>query len=214
VCEDSAHNWYLTSPFDGVDKGARDAFPLWLAKKLLARYQADGLPVLDVFLGSGTTMIAADQLDLPCYGIEIDTPRALAAKGVVRHPERVFEADAAGFDSAQLGPIGLILTSPPFSGFGETATGEALLSPARIGEILVRYAPCLEAGGTLLLEMIDVPTAAGHSSSADCAAQLATAFAFVGSIALCDTGRTPIAGKTFHTSVQVWRRRASVGTAP
>ena len=32
----------------------------------------DKLPILDVFLGSGSTMVASHQLNRKCYGMELD----------------------------------------------------------------------------------------------------------------------------------------------
>jgi len=44
--------------------------PVGLFAKILGDFSGD--PVLDLFLGSGTTLIAAEKLDRVCYGMEID----------------------------------------------------------------------------------------------------------------------------------------------
>jgi DNA modification methylase len=48
------------------------AYPAELPRALLGFLAARGEACLDPFLGSGTTMIACEQLDLRCYGIEIE----------------------------------------------------------------------------------------------------------------------------------------------
>ena len=47
-------------------------FPLHLPRWVLAEFAPGDDPVLDPFLGTGTTLIAADQAGRPCVGIEID----------------------------------------------------------------------------------------------------------------------------------------------
>jgi DNA modification methylase len=46
--------------------------PVVLCVELLSYYGADAVVILDCYLGSGTTMIACEQLERKCYGIEID----------------------------------------------------------------------------------------------------------------------------------------------
>lgn len=45
--------------------------PTELAREAIEKTTRDGAKVLDVFLGSGTTLIAAEQLGRTCYGMEI-----------------------------------------------------------------------------------------------------------------------------------------------
>ena len=46
--------------------------PSGLLRNLLQRYSQDGVVVGDWFLGSGTTMVAAEQTGRICYGMEIE----------------------------------------------------------------------------------------------------------------------------------------------
>jgi DNA modification methylase len=46
--------------------------PIALADWCMKEYAADLKSVLDLFLGSGSTMVAAHQLDRTCYGMELE----------------------------------------------------------------------------------------------------------------------------------------------
>jgi DNA modification methylase len=48
------------------------AKPVELVRRMVANSSAPGDVVLDPFLGSGSTLIAAEQLGRRCFGIEID----------------------------------------------------------------------------------------------------------------------------------------------
>jgi DNA modification methylase len=54
--------------------GHAAAFPVKLPAFFIKAYSDEGDSVYDPFIGSGTTLIAAEQLDRTCYGIEI-SPR-------------------------------------------------------------------------------------------------------------------------------------------
>ena len=59
-------------PHIGRDIGHPAMFPVALPAAYASACTADGDCVLDPFLGSGTTMIAAEQLGRRCYGMEIE----------------------------------------------------------------------------------------------------------------------------------------------
>jgi len=46
-------------------------FPIDLANHIVSNFSNDS--VIDLFLGSGTTMVASHQLKRKCYGMELDT---------------------------------------------------------------------------------------------------------------------------------------------
>ena len=47
-------------------------YPVELASRVIRAYSGKGSNVYDPFLGSGTTMVAAQQLNRICYGMEIE----------------------------------------------------------------------------------------------------------------------------------------------
>lgn len=76
----ASHNWYgdrkQTSVWD-IDRPSRSdehptMKPIALCKIPLENSSKKGDIVLDVFLGSGSTMVAAHQLKRKCYGMELD----------------------------------------------------------------------------------------------------------------------------------------------
>jgi DNA modification methylase len=46
--------------------------PVELIKELITEYSNHGQSILDIFIGSGTTIVAAEQTHRKCYGVEID----------------------------------------------------------------------------------------------------------------------------------------------
>ena len=54
-------------------------FPVELARRCILFHGRPGAPVLDPFMGAGTTLVAADALGHPGIGIDIDPAYALAA---------------------------------------------------------------------------------------------------------------------------------------
>jgi len=55
-----------------ANKAHPAAFPVLLPSAFMSAYSATDEIVYDPFVGSGTTMVAAEQLDRTCYGMEID----------------------------------------------------------------------------------------------------------------------------------------------
>jgi len=47
-------------------------FPIYLPENIISNFSRSGSIVLDTFIGTGTTMVAAHQLDRRCYGMELD----------------------------------------------------------------------------------------------------------------------------------------------
>jgi len=78
--EGRAHKWYsdrtqtTVLEFDRPTRSAEHPTmkPLPLIQYLMKNSSKNGDLVLDPFLGSGTTLIAAEQLGRICYGIELD----------------------------------------------------------------------------------------------------------------------------------------------
>jgi len=65
------HDWVLFFGMQHEDSKTR-LHPNQKPTKLIADIMPEGNLVVDLFLGSGTTMIACEQLGRKCYGMEID----------------------------------------------------------------------------------------------------------------------------------------------
>jgi DNA modification methylase len=79
--DNGAHNWYgptNESTLWKVDRDPTNSYnhptqkPVALAARALKNSSKRGDVVVDVFLGSGTTLIASEELERRCFGIEID----------------------------------------------------------------------------------------------------------------------------------------------
>lgn len=79
--DNGAHNWYgptNESTLWQIDRELTSAYehptqkPVTLAEKAIKNSSTRCNVVLDMFLGSGTTLIAAERLERTCYGMEID----------------------------------------------------------------------------------------------------------------------------------------------
>ena len=77
----SKHNWYgerLETDIWELSRDTRTEYkhptqkPIQLSSKAMQNSSKEGDIVLDLFLGSGSTMVAAHQLNRKCYGMEID----------------------------------------------------------------------------------------------------------------------------------------------
>lgn len=54
------------------EQGHKACFPIDLPRKAIEDFSLQNMIVLDLFLGSGTTLIACEQTNRICYGMEID----------------------------------------------------------------------------------------------------------------------------------------------
>ena len=66
------HNLWKISNVNSLDKSHRAAYPVGLPSKGIELASEIGSVVLDPFMGTGTTMVAAHQLKRKCYGVELD----------------------------------------------------------------------------------------------------------------------------------------------
>jgi len=67
------YNWCGYTAHDaGEHRSHPTQKPIKMFAELLRDYAKDGWLILDPFLGSGTTLIAAEKLNRTCYGMEID----------------------------------------------------------------------------------------------------------------------------------------------
>ena len=68
--------WKRWVGYDSIEKGEKRVHPtqkpIELASWLIKDWSNEQNKIIDLFLGSGTTMVAAHQLDRRCYGMELD----------------------------------------------------------------------------------------------------------------------------------------------
>lgn len=67
------NRWDISNANSQDSKNKHKAcFPVELPSKAIVDFSKEKMIILDLFLGSGTTMVAAHQLNRKCYGMEID----------------------------------------------------------------------------------------------------------------------------------------------
>jgi DNA modification methylase len=98
-------------------------FPISLAKKVISLFTHKGELVLDPFVGSGTTLVAAHDLERNAVGFDLNekycetSSRRLSQKKLVSTTHQVVVCDDARNIAEYLEPatVSLVLTSPPYA---------------------------------------------------------------------------------------------------
>ncbi|MBI4504710.1 MAG: site-specific DNA-methyltransferase [Chloroflexi bacterium] len=106
------------------DKNLHPAtFPIALAKRAIELFTHKGELVLDPFVGSGTTLVAAQDLDRNALGFDLQpqylelSKKRLAQRAMLNRSEQLAICDDARSIPSYLRPesVGLIFTSPPYA---------------------------------------------------------------------------------------------------
>lgn len=106
------------------DKNVHPAtFPIALAKKVISLFTHEGELVLDPFVGSGTTLVAAQDLNRNAVGFDLQEKyielcvKRLASNNLFNHAQQIAVQDDAFNIAEYLEPdsVSLIWTSPPYA---------------------------------------------------------------------------------------------------
>lgn len=106
------------------DKNLHPAtFPIALAKRVISLFTHEGELVLDPFVGSGTTLIAAQDLNRNAIGFDLQEKyvalarERLAANNLFNQSRQLAIQDDARNIASYIKPetVGLIVTSPPYA---------------------------------------------------------------------------------------------------
>ncbi len=87
-----------------------------LVEHFLNEYTDQGDIIFDPFMGFGTTLLVAEQLDRIGYGVEYDEKRWRYVQTILKHPERALHGDSTKLDSIAIPDFSFSITSPPYMG--------------------------------------------------------------------------------------------------
>jgi len=117
----------LSSPRNKYQLEHGAVYPLKLCERLIKMYSAENDVVFDPFLGIGTTMIAAQQLNRNCIGIELNHKFAQIAQNWLEDNQGFFKNDKSYkvvnddcrnmLNYVRKEKVQLTLTSPPYADF-------------------------------------------------------------------------------------------------
>lgn len=115
---------FMYEPRDIRDKSVHPAvFPIAMAKRVIEQFTHRGELVLDPFVGSGTTLLAAQDLDRNALGFDLKQEYVALANSRVSEPpaechckQMVFCDDARNIvNRVAQGTVKLAFTSPPYA---------------------------------------------------------------------------------------------------
>jgi 16S rRNA G966 N2-methylase RsmD len=86
-----------------------------LAKEVIEKYSKSGDWVLDPFVGFGTTVHVAQELNRNAIGFDVHKERAEFAAKNVQSPNRIVNDRVENIDKYELPKFDLVFTSPPYT---------------------------------------------------------------------------------------------------
>lgn len=87
-----------------------------LVEHFLNQFSKEGDVVFDPFMGFGTTLIVAEQMNRVGFGVEYDEKRWRYTQSILTNPERAINGDSTKLEELDLPPIDFSITSPPYMG--------------------------------------------------------------------------------------------------
>lgn len=162
-----------------------ECYPLELADILINAYSRPGELVFDPFVGSGTTLVAAQAAGRRGLGLEIHAERVEWCRARLDDPSWVRHGDATIMEAYTLPTVDLVLTSPPYmtrlhhpenplTGY-QTTDGDYLRYLTELANVFKSAVALLRPNGKLVVNIANMIDA-GHVTSLawDMAARLHT----------------------------------------
>ncbi|MFA6208664.1 MAG: DNA methyltransferase [Candidatus Obscuribacterales bacterium] len=112
----NSHSKQLPAQFAKQDVRYSEA----LVEHFLEQFTKKGDIILDPFMGFGTTLLVAEQMERTCYGIEFDQERQEYVCSILQHPDRALHGDSMSLSSLPIPDIDFSITSPPYMGKAHT----------------------------------------------------------------------------------------------
>jgi DNA modification methylase len=145
-----------------------ECYPIALPRLFIEAASQPGELVFDPFAGSGTTLVAAQQLGRRGLGLEIHPERVEWCAARLRDPASIRHADALRLAELNLPPVDLVLTSPPYmtirdhpenplTGY-QTRDGDYHRYLQQLAGIFIAAGNLLRPGGWLVLNAANMRT--------------------------------------------------------
>lgn len=181
----------LPSRFRHEDVRCADSF----VEFCINTFTEKGQVVFDPFAGYGTTLLIAEELGRPGYGVEYSKSKADYVQDLLAHPERLIHGDSRLLAQYDLPPIDLCLTSPPYTNQSDSENPfvdyrqKGFDYPSymeQMGDIFSQVAQRMNPSGHLVIEASNLKKAGEVTTLAwDIAREVSQILHFEGETIIC-----------------------------